>query len=261
LPELPEVEIYRRYFEAHALGRRVSKVAVRDPRIVGETTAAALRSALVGQEFDDLLRHGKHLFARAGRLWLHLHFGMTGDLVWYEDDADEPRFSRVSIDFEGGGHLSYEDMRLFGVVDLTASPQAYIEAHGLGPDVLDPRLRLRDFRRRLARRRGAIKAVLISQELVAGLGNLYVDEALFQTGIDPRRPAERLSADEVRALFLTMRRILVTVLERKIAGRGYAPRYLVNYREEGDRCPRCGGEIRRTVVAGRTTYFCGRHQK
>jgi len=261
LPELPEVEIYRRYFEAHALGRRITNVSVRDPRILGETTAEALRSALVGKKFDALVRHGKHLFARAGKRWLHLHFGMTGDLVWYEEDGAEPRFSRVIIDFAGGGHLSYEDMRLFGVVDMVGSPEQYRDAHNLGADVLDPGFGLRDFRRSLSGRRGAIKALLMSQEVVAGLGNLYADEALFQTGIDPRRSTERLRPEEVGKLYEAMRKILSAVLERKIAGRGYAARYLVTHRDEGERCPRCGGEVRRTVVGGRTTYFCARHQK
>jgi len=261
MPELPEVELYARYFAAHALGQAIRRVRVRDPRILGATTPARLRTALTGRRFERVLRHGKHLFADTGAVWLHLHFGMTGDLAVYRAARDEPRFSRLVIDFDGGDHLAYDDMRLFGVIDLSSSPDDYIRAHGLGPDALDPKYTLRAFKVRLAGRRGAIKALLMSQEIIAGIGNLYADEALFASGVDPRRPAERLSPAEAALLFRATRQILRNVIRRKAAGQTYPPRYLIPHRDEGGRCPRCGGEIRRTVVGGRTTFYCGRHQK
>ena len=260
MPELPEVELYTRYFAAHALGQKITRVSVRDSRILGATTPTRLRAALKGRRFTRVRRHGKHLFADTGKMWLHLHFGMTGDLAYYRAAEEEPRFARLVIDFAGGGHLAYDDMRLFGVIDLSPAPEEFVEAHGLGPDALDPKFTLRFFKARLAGRRGAIKALLMSQEIVAGLGNLYADEALFASAIDPRRPAERLSSAEMGLLFRASRQILRNVIKRKAAGQTYPPRYLVTHREEGDRCPRCGGEIRRAVVGGRTTFYCRRHQ-
>jgi formamidopyrimidine-DNA glycosylase len=261
MPELPEVELYTRYFAAHALHQTIRHVVVRDPRILGATTAARLRGALAGRRFERVRRHGKHLFADSGKLWLHLHFGMTGDLAFYRAAADETRFARMVIGFAGGDWLAYDDMRLFGVVDLTPSPDEYIAAHALGPDALDPTLTVREFKARLAGRRGAIKALLMSQVVVAGLGNLYVDEALFASGIHPGRSAQSISPAEATALFRQTRQILRNVIERKAAGLTWPPRYLIPHRDEGGRCPRCGGEIRRTVVGGRTTFYCGRHQK
>jgi len=261
MPELPEVELYTRYFADHALGQKISRVVVRDARILGATTPARLRAALTGRRFARVRRHGKHLFADAGSLWLHLHFGMTGDLAYYRDTRDEPRFARLVIDFAGGGYLAYDDMRLFGVIDLSPAPDEFIDAHGLGPDALDPNFTSRSFMRRLAGRRGAIKALLMSQEIIAGLGNLYADEALFASGIDPRRPAERLSTAEAGLLFRAARQILRQVIKRKAMRQTYPPRYLIPHREEGERCPRCGGEIGRAIVGGRTTFYCGRHQK
>ncbi len=261
MPELPEVELYTRYFAEHALGQKISRVVVRDARILGATTPARLRAALTGRRFTRVRRHGKHLFAEAESLWLHLHFGMTGELAYYRDTRDEPRFARLVIDFAGGGHLAYDDMRLFGVIDLSPAPDEFIYAHGLGPDALDPRFTPGAFTPRLVGRRGAIKALLMSQEIIAGLGNLYADEALFASGIDPRRPAERLSTAEAGLLFRAARQILRQVIKRKAMGQTYPPRYLIPHREEGERCPRCGGEIGRAVVGGRTTFYCGRHQK
>jgi formamidopyrimidine-DNA glycosylase len=277
VPELPEVEGFARYFARHALRQRIVRVRVRDERILGvrkETLSHALR----GREFTRVQRHGKHLFADAGSTWLHLHFGMTGDIEYYgsssvtrhpssgsgSDDGsrmtdDDPRFARVIFDFDKGRHLAFVDMRLFGVVDLTPSPAAYIEEHDLGPDPLQ--MSLAQFRDRIAKRRGAIKALLLSQDVIAGIGNLYADETLFQTDIDPRRTVDRLSDAEVRAVYSAMRRIVREVIRVRSKDGDWPSRYLSMHREEGERCPKCGGTIRRTVVMSRTTYFCAKHQK
>lgn len=260
MPELPEVEIYAQYFATHALDQKIARVDVRDARILG-VRESEIASVLRGRDFRQVARHGKHLFADAGRAWLHLHFGMSGDLAYYRAPGDEPRYARVVFDFSNGAHLAFEDMRLFGIVDLTSSPDDYVREHNLGPDPLDPDFTLRRFREIVASRRGAVKALLMSQDVIAGIGNLYADETLFQTGVHPRRSAGLLRADEVKAIHATMRRVLHDVIERKARGAPHPARYLIHHREEGERCPRCGGTIRRTVVFGRTTYFCAKHQR
>ena len=259
MPELPEVELYQRYFARHALRQKIAAVRVLDARVLGAIRKDRLARALKGRAFKRVHRHGKHLFADAGAAWLHLHFGMTGDLAYYREE--QPRFARIVFDFTNGAHLAFEDMRLFGVVDLTASPEAYIEEHGLGPDPMDSSFRLPLFRRLLEKKRGAIKAVLMSQDVMAGVGNLYADEALFQASIDPRRAAEKLEAAEVRSLFTALRRILREVIRLREADRELPSRYLFLHRAAGEDCPRCGGAIRRAVVFGRTTYYCPRHQR
>lgn len=255
MPELPEVEAFTRYFAEHALQQRVATVEIRDARILGDVRPGELQSRIEGRAFTRARRHGKHLFADFGDGWLRLHFGMTGDLSYYRE-GEGPRFSKVVFHFDDGAKLAFEDMRLFGVVDLVDDPDGYIERQGLGRDPLDPTFTLRDFRKAIGRRKGAIKALLMSQELVAGLGNLYVDELLYQTGIHPRRSAEKLSDDEIKALFTTMRRILATMIDGK-------PRrnWIFDRREEGERCPKCGGTFRRATVFGRTTYWCNKHQR
>lgn len=259
MPELPEVELYARYFAQHALRQRIARARVLDERILGESRKDAFTRALRGRSFTSVRRHGKHLFADAGDTWLHLHFGMSGDLAYYRDGAEAPRWPRVVFDFDNGMHLAFDDMRIFGVADVTPDPDAFIAAHRLGPDPLE--LPLSDFRALVANRRGAVKSLLMTQEVIAGIGNLYADETLFQTGVAPRRPADRLSAAEVKSIYSTMRSILKTVIARKARGQSYPPRYLIPHREEGERCPRCGGTIVKSVVFGRTTYACARHQK
>lgn len=233
---------------------------VRDERILGEIRKDAFVRKLRGREFSEARRHGKHLFARAADdVWLHLHFGMTGDLAYYRDRADEPRFAKVIFEFDGGGLFAFEDMRLFGLVDLIASPEEVTKR--LGVDPLDPALTFKRFADLLARRKGAVKSLLMTQEVIAGLGNLYVDEILFATGIHPRRAIDKISDAEKRALFTAMRKILRDNIARQGRGQDWPARYLTNHREEGERCPQCGGTIRRSVVFGRTTYFCGKHQR
>ena len=259
MPELPEVEGYTRYFARHALGQKIVRVDVRDERILGAVRKEKLARALKGKSFHAVRRHGKHLFADAGEVWLHLHFGMSGDLSYYREEP--PRFARVIFDFENGTHLAFEDMRLFGVVDLTPSPEYYIAEHELGPDPLDRKFTRRVFRDLVAKRRGAVKSLLMSQEVIAGIGNLYADETLFATGIHPRRAVDTLTDDDVKSIYNAVRRILRQVIDLKSRNADYPRRYLIHYREEGDRCPVCGGTIRRTLVFGRTTYFCGNHQR
>jgi formamidopyrimidine-DNA glycosylase len=258
MPELPEVEIYSRYFSRHGLHHKIAAVRVLDERILGDIRPERLARTLRGRSFKEVRRHGKHLFAHAGPAWLHLHFGMTGDLTAYR--GDEPRFARVIFDFANGNHLAFEDMRLFGVVDLTVDPDQFIAEHRLGPDPLAPAFRQTDFRRLLERRKGAIKSLLMSQEIIAGIGNLYADEILFQTSIHPRRTVDRVRPEEVRAIFNAMRRILRDAIARHEAGKDVPGTYLMSHREEGEICPRCRGTIVRSIVFGRTTYHCAGHQ-
>jgi len=262
MPELPEVEIYRRYFDAHALNQAIVGARVKDARILGETRQPALRRALIGRRFLSTRRHGKHLFAQIeGGGWLRIHFGMTGDLFYYRGTKSPARFPKVIVDFDENAHLAYDDARLFGVVDLVVSPEDFIKERGLGPDPLDERFEARAFSSLLEKRRGAIKALLMTQEIIAGLGNLYVDEILFQTSIHPRRPAASIPKEQRKIMYKAMRSILLGVIQRKLQRKGYPAKFLIPHREEGERCPICGGTIQRTIVFGRTTYFCGKHQK
>lgn len=253
MPELPEVETFGRYFARFALNQRIARVRVLDERILGEIRKDAFVRKLKGRAFTAVRRHGKHLFADTGGPWLHLHFGMSGDLAYLREE-EPPRFARVLFDFDNGARLAFEDMRLFGVADLIDDPDAFILEKGLGPDPLDRNLTADRFAELLDGRRGAIKSLLMSQEIIAGLGNLYVDEILYQTGIHPRRAVNRIAKPAV--LFEAMRGILRTAIAGDLPHDA-----LFHHREEGERCPRCGGTLRRTVVFGRTTYFCAKHQR
>lgn len=264
MPELPEVEQYRRYFERHALGRTVSDVTVLDRGVLApQTTPASLRTAARGQQFQSVQRHGKNLFAAlSGKGVIRFHFGMTGDLAFYKDGAKPPRFARVIFDFRGGGHLAFEDARKFGRVEVIAAADQYLKGRGLGPDPLTKEFDPGQFADSLAKRRGAIKPMLLNQRVLAGVGNLYADEALFQAGIHPRANVNRLSVSRLTKLFETLRKVLQKTVDiQSSKDPRYPRRFLLPRRETNARCPRCGGVIARSTVGGRTTYFCRTHQK
>jgi formamidopyrimidine-DNA glycosylase len=119
MPELPDVELYQRYLDQHALRQTIEHVAVNDARILGELSARAFVARLTGNRFEETRRHGKHLLVRLQRDgWLTLHFGMTGRLVYFKDVADDPPYDRVRFDFKSGGHLAYVNRRMLGRVGL-----------------------------------------------------------------------------------------------------------------------------------------------
>lgn len=260
MPELPEVEGYRRYFERHALDRVVTALEVLDRRIVSGVAPSALARAMRGGRFTRTRRHGKHLFAHnTNGKWLYLHFGMTGDLVFGDRQSLESRFPRVIVGFDSEHALAFDDPRLFGRAGLVGNPDEEIARRRLGPDPLA--LSAAELERLLSNKRGAMKSLLMNQTNLAGLGNLYVDELLFQTGIHPRTLASSIDSRTWRTIYSAMQKILRRAIDAQTSGASLPRSWLLEHRVEGDACPRCGGTIARETHFGRTSYFCTRHQR
>jgi formamidopyrimidine-DNA glycosylase len=251
VPELPDVERYRRFLADHAVGRRIRKVRVTDADILRNTTPSALGRALLGRRLDDPDRHGKWLVAWTDGPALLLHFGMTGDLLWGAGPAGRHRHDRVILEMEGG-ELRYRNMRKLGGLWLAhGAGEVAALLEPLGPDAL--RVSRAEFHERLGPRRGRVKPALMDQRLVAGIGNLVADEALWLARIDPVRPIEDLSDTERDRLYDEVR----AVLRAWIRTPGEPPGSLLAARGTPDpRCPRCGDALARSVVGGRTTYHC-----
>jgi len=257
VPEVLEVESFRRAAE-DVVGRRVKAVSHADPLVV----EASVRDLVVGRRVLAARRHGKVLtldFGRASRVEcaVDLHFGMAGRIVvdgrspideLVYAASDDERWLRFGLDFGRGG-LVISDPRRFARV----SPSR--EAVGLGPDVWS--IDRRTFRERLSGRRGPVKAVLLDQSVVAGLGNMLVDEVLWRVGVDPRRTVPTLSSPEVGEIHRAMRRVL-DQLDRR--GGSHMGDLSVEHRRPGQCCPKDGVELERATVGGRTTFWCPRHQ-
>jgi formamidopyrimidine-DNA glycosylase len=258
VPELPDVERFRRAFARRAAGRTVAAVWA-DPTILRNTTVEELGRALVGRRFEEPERRGKWLVAWTDGAALLLHFGMTGDVVWSGDEPERHRHDRLAMTFVDGGELRYRNMRKLGGVWLAHGPGEVGAILGrVGPDALE--ISRVAFLGRLARRRGGVKAALMDQSFVAGVGNILADEILWQVRLHPKTPIQALRPREREALSERMQAVLHEAVDRydDIADE---PSWLWHVRGlPGAACPRCGTPLERTTAAGRTTYFCPRCQ-
>ena len=254
MPELADVEYFRRFFSRHAAGKRVARVWV-DPTILRNATPEALEAALRRRRFEEPDRLGKWLICPTDGPVLLLHFGMTGDLIWSEEEPARHQHDRLILEFVGGDELRYRNMRKLGGVWMVHDDHEQAGLlQALGPDALS--IDREEFLARLGRRRGGLKAALMDQTFLAGVGNILADEILWQAHLHPKMPIDDLSEQQRGALHTMMRRVLREAVEKY----DYIHRkrsWLSNVRGMRDAaCPRCGARLERTVAAGRTTYFC-----
>ena len=260
MPELPEVEAYRRLGE-RVVGRRVAEVVAPDAwYLKRRLTAAGLAAAVEGRRLTAVRRTGKLLMYDtddSGPV-LGLRFGMSGRLVvdgaagvdslLYSSDRVLDRYDRFGLRFDNGGELVIRDPRRLGGVELDP-----VEAR-LGPDALT--IGPAALARALAGSRAPLKARLLDQSRVAGVGNLAADEALWRAGLDPARPAGALAPAELRRLHRHLRGTMADLIDRGGSHRGE----LMAERRPGGVCPRDGTPLLRRTVGGRTTWSCPRHQ-
>jgi formamidopyrimidine-DNA glycosylase len=270
MPELPEVETIRRQLAPAVEGRRIEDMEVLDQRWSAPALGVEAADAVRGRRIDKLDRRGKYLvWELSGDVHLVMHLRMTGNLL-YTDDA---RFARVRIRLDDGGTVIFADQRRFGtgVVLLGGDARDDYFASRLGVEPLSADFTA-DHIRELARgRRAPAKAFLLNQERIAGVGNIYADEALFIARIHPLRPIGTLRGNQFDAL----RAAVVEVLEAGIDARGatiddfrhtdgasgaFQDRFLVHLRA-GEPCVRCGTTIKKIRAAGRGTYLCPRCQR
>ena len=258
MPELPEVEMVRMYLQATSLLQTIRAAEVKDGRILAKVSTTEFEDALVEKQFHCALRHGKRLFLKLhDTLWLVLHLGLTGRLIYLEGGAKEPRHTRLLISFENGHRLAFDDPRIFGEVGLAKSPEAFLVDRKIGPDALQ--LDQEDFLKIMSGRKGLIKPALLNQSLIAGLGNLYADEALFQAGICPK--TRGLDDVQLEALFSSIQEVLKVALSTHADLEKLPASYLLPHRHPGGTCPRDGAFLRHEKIGGRTSYFCPEHQK
>lgn len=270
MPELPEVETYRRFIEEVAVGQTITGLDVRDAHVLA-VPEAELRAGTVGRRITGTGRLGKNCFVELdnGRL-LVLHFGMTGDIGAFRDAPDAPRFTRVAWQLADSGlSLAFIDPRKFGRIRLADSAEAYQKAKKLGPDALQ--ITAAELHQKLSRRRVFVKPLLLDQGLTAGLGNWIVDEVLFQAKIHPERPGNSLLEKETTALHAAIQLVLSTAIGHEANYRLFPKSFLIHAREWDEPatpgsdahtfCPRHPKtKIEKFYVGGRATYICPRCQ-
>ena len=182
MPELPDVETFKRYLDATSLHQPIKGVEVRSAYVLKGVSAREFGRQLKGRSFESSCRHGKHLFVRTDRdFWLRLHFGMTGSLEYLKGQRRAPKDTRVLFCFANHSRLAYRDQRKFGEIGLSKDVDEFLRKRALGPDALD--INLSPFKGIFEKHRATAKTILLNQMLIAGIGNIYADEILFRTRI------------------------------------------------------------------------------
>ena len=268
MPELPEVETIRRQLAPALEGRRIESVEVRDPRWSEPAPPEAVEDAVRGRLIEHVVRRGKYLIlSLEDDVHLVMHLRMTGNLL-LADAADDRQHLRVVMTLDDGRRLLFVDQRRFGTGDVLLGSDAlgeYFDSR-LGVEPLSADFTAEALRALARGRKQPVKAFLLNQERVAGVGNIYADEALFRARIHPLRPVGKLKRDQIEAL----RGAVVDALELGIDSKGasiddyrhvdgergsFQDRFLVHTRA-GEPCPRCGTPIEKLRAAGRGTYVC-----
>jgi formamidopyrimidine-DNA glycosylase len=269
VPELPEVETVRRRLEPVLVGRRFERVEIADPRLTRPDDPAEVAAELTGERVTAVDRRGKYLVVRfeSGRVLL-IHLRMTGTLLCAPPGrpADVPH-QRAVVKLDDGSDVVYRDVRRFGTW-LLVEPEGldpYL-ARKLGGEPLGRTFTAKSLGARLANRKAPVKAALLDQRTLAGLGNIYVDEALWRARIHPLRPARELDLDEVRALREGIKHALAAGIKRQGAtlrdyrqpdgSAGSMQKEFKVYGRFGEPCDRCGTPIEKIRVAGRGTSYC-----
>jgi formamidopyrimidine-DNA glycosylase len=265
MPELPDVESFKRVLARSALRKTIDRVVVSDARILGNLSARTFAARLQGAKLVAARRHGKHLMASVDRGgWLALHFGMTGALHFIQNPDKEPPFTRVRLDFANDGCLAYTNKRMIGRVGLIEDVADFIADEKLGPDALDRRFDFHAFKTAVLGIRRDVKSVLMDQQIIAGIGNIYSDEILFQARINPAARMDELAPDQLKRLLLEIRKVLKTAVARRAGSEQFIERMpkgaLLPERKKGGRCPRCRSYLKVFKLGGRTAYCCPRCQ-
>jgi formamidopyrimidine-DNA glycosylase len=270
MPELPEVETVRTALEPVLVGRTFERVEIADPRLTRPHDPAEVAAELTGERVEAVERRGKYLVVRfeSGRVLL-IHLRMTGNVLYVPGGAlaDDPhRRAVVTLD-NGSDVVIYRDVRRFGTWLLVEPGEldAYL-AERLGAEPLERAFTTTGLATRLANRRAPVKAVLLDQRTLAGLGNIYVDEALWRAQIHPLTPANEVPPDALRALRRGIRAALRAGIARQGAtlrdyrrpdgARGRMQDEFNAYGREGEPCPRCGTPIEKVRIAGRGSWYC-----
>ena len=272
MPELPEVETVRRGLERLIVGRKIVSVDVRVPKMV-KTDLSAFESDLLGQTIQSIGRRGKYLLLNLDEQVIISHLRMEGKYLLFEHQVPEDKHFHIFFDLDDGATLVYKDVRKFGTMELVAENQvaAYFQKRKLGPEPTKEDFDVAEFTRKLSASIKLIKPYLLDQTLVAGLGNIYVDEVLWAAKIHPERQANSLQKAEINLLHDEIIRILqlgikkggstIRTYQNALGENGTMQEYLQVYGKTDEPCPRCATPIEKIKVGGRGTHFCPACQK
>jgi formamidopyrimidine-DNA glycosylase len=267
MPELPEVETIVRQLKQAIIGYKINNIDFRDKRVVKGVTPAELKNKIVNQSVNNILRRGKVLiFQLSNKRFLLMHLRISG---WLFLGRQEPKHARIVFHFKNNQKLYFCDSRVLGEIRVTTDWQKVPIIRKMGPEPLG--LKEQDFLELFGARSKKIAPLIMDQTFLAGVGNIYAQEALFYAKVAPQRPANTLSLAEKKTIFRCLQQVLskavtkggssVSNYAQTDGSQGSYADLLNVYRRKSQPCPRCQHRIRRIVVGGRGTYYCSNCQK
>jgi formamidopyrimidine-DNA glycosylase len=260
MPELPEVESFRRYIDKTSLGKKIESAILASPNMLLQTKRNVLLKTLEGNSLAETFRHGKFLFIKlrnSGNLMLH--FGLTGDLEFIKGGETPPSKFALRFHFEDDSDLYFTDTRKMGKIALVDDVQKFIEKRGYGVDAL--KIGEKEFIEKIKKKRVAIKTTLMDQKVVAGVGNEFSDEILYQMKIHPASVTTALSEKQLKAIHKSMLAILKEAVKTNASREKLDHYFFLENRKAGLICPVCKGKTAFQTIGGRSSYFCPRCQK
>jgi len=259
MPELPDVEVFKNYLDSTSLHQHISKIKIYDNQVF-RTSSSVFKKVLEGHSFDHTRRTGKYLFVKIkSDGFLVLHFGMTGFLKYFKNNTEKPGYIQLLISFSNDFHLAYISKRKLGFLKIIDDPDKFCDENQIGPDALD--LDKKKFVQLLSQKKGKLKSALMDQSLLSGLGNIYVDEILFQSHLHPEQKLKNIGEEELGEMYKKMNQVLQIAIRKKADPDQLPATYLLPHRKEREKCPRCGGKIKKIKVNGRGTYICPECQR
>lgn len=260
MPELPEVNTFQRYFDETALHKKMNSVVVHDDKIIRNVSGTTFIDLLTGRTFTGSYRRGKYLFGILDNgNHLLLHFGMTGDLVYYSEKEDQPRHERFAFHFEDGYILGFDCPRKFARICYIEELDQYLQKIKLGEDA--QRITEAYFLEKMKGKKGTVKGFLLNQSILAGMGNLYVDEVCFQTKVHPGSVTSKIPKKKQKEMFQKMQEVLQYAIDKSVHYKDYPEDYLWQWREDGALAPDKKSKVESMKIAGRTTYFANGWQR
>ncbi|AGB40424.1 formamidopyrimidine-DNA glycosylase Fpg [Halobacteroides halobius DSM 5150] len=267
MPELPEVQTVVDTLQGFILNKEITDVKIKQERLIAQSKPEDFKEILIGSKIEEVRRRGKYIIIELdNRYYLVTHLRMTGRFVYTKQDEEHDKYDYIFFKFRGADELRLGSKRQFTRVYLVKDLEDAGSLTKLGPEPLSDEFTLELFKEMLSTRRGRIKPLLLNQKFLAGLGNIYVDEAIYISQIHPLRTADTLSLEEIERLYKAIKQVLREGIKHRgttkwdyVDASGQAgeyQNYLRAYGREGEECNRCGSELDRIKVGGRSSYFC-----
>ncbi|MEM6643625.1 MAG: DNA-formamidopyrimidine glycosylase family protein [Bacteroidota bacterium] len=259
MPELPEVETFKRYIDQTSLNQKITQIDCADNRLL-KKELEEFEKHLLGESFTETHRIGKYLFLKTtGSKVLIMHFGMTGRPSYYYGEGARPKYAHITYQFANGYFLGFQNRRKFGWNDLTDNIEPYQNEMGLATDA--SQITFDAFVAAIRKRKTYIKPVLMDQAVLAGIGNWMADDICYQASIHPKRKIASLSDEDLKCIFDVMKNLIEIAIKEEAVYRNFPKHFFIHIRKEGAICHHTSSKIEKLTVGGRTTFYSPMRQK